>query len=413
MFVHRSVAMLACYCALASVFAQVSAPDTLRKSTPAPVATSSASVKWYEKVALKGYSQFRYNRLLETNPDLKCEQCDKSIGRGQSFSFRRARVILTGDIHPRVFFYLQFDYSADASPANKHFLQLRDAYADYAFDKHKTLRVRAGQSKVPYGFDNIQSSSIRLPFDRDDALNSAVPNERDLGVYLYYAPAAKRALFKKLTDEGLKGSGDYGVAAFGVYNGQSSNKPELNDYVHTVGRFSYPVKIGKKQIIEPGIQAYTGKFTLAADQISSGTKKNTDLTYIDRRVAASFILFPQPFGIAAEYNIGEGPAFDAATDSIRVQHLQGGYVTFSYRTKWKKTSLIPYLRYQVYDGGKKLETDARYHDVKETEIGLEWQPVHNLELTMAYQISDRQYADNKADYHEKGNLLRLQLQVNY
>jgi hypothetical protein len=32
---------------------------------------------------------------------------------------------------------------------------------------------------------------------------------------------------------------------------------------------------------------------------------------------------------------------------------------------------------------------------------------------MAYQISDRQYADNKADYHEKGNLLRLQLQVNY
>ncbi len=413
MYFHRSLAMLVCLCACTSVFAQVSVSDTLRKPvTPAVAPATPPPSKWYDKISLRGYSQFRYNRLLETNPDLKCEQCDKSIGKGQSFSFRRARLLLSGDIHPRVFLYLQFDYSADAGATNKHFLQVRDAYVDYAFDKHKTLRVRAGQSKVPYGFDNIQSSSIRLPFDRTDALNSALPNERDMGLFFYYAPAKKRALFKRLTDEGLKGSGDYGVAALGIYNGQTANKPELNDYVHTVARFSYPFEIGK-QIIEPGIQAYTGKFTLASDQISSGTRKNTDLTYADQRVAASFILFPQPFGVAAEYNIGKGPGFDPATDSIRVRNLHGGYITLSYRTKWKKKSLTPYLRYQVYTGGKKLELDARYYDVKETEIGLEWQPVHNLELTMAYEISDRHTSDAKADSHQRGNLLRLQLQVNY
>lgn len=412
MYLHRSMAMLACLCAVASLFAQGSAQDTLKKVAPTPVSSGQPHTKWYDKISIRGYSQFRYNRLLETNPDLKCEQCDKSIGRGQSFSFRRGRVVFSGDIHERVFMYLQFDYSSDAGSSNKHFLQVRDAYIDFAFDQKKTFRARAGQSKVPYGFDNLQSSSIRLPFDRSDAINSGTPNERDMGFFLLYAPQKTRTLFKKLTEEGLKGSGDYGMAAFGVYNGQSSNKPELNDYLHIVARLSYPFQAGR-QILEPGIQAYSGRFTLASDQLSAGVRKRSDLTYADRRIAASLVLFPQPFGLAAEYNIGEGPGFDAVTDSIRTQKLKGGYVTASYRNKWKKGFLIPYLRYQVYEGGKKLETDARYHHVKETEIGVEWQPVKNLEITLAYTISDRKYSDFKVDSNERGNLLRVQLQVIY
>ncbi len=412
MYLHRCMAMLACLCALASVSAQGSLQDTLKKTPPTSVTSGQPHSKWYDKISIRGYSQFRYNRLLETNPDLKCEQCDKSIGRGQSFSFRRGRVVLSGDIHERVFLYLQFDYSSDASNSNKHFLQVRDAYVDYAFDKKKTFRVRAGQSKVPYGFDNLQSSSNRLPFDRSDAINSGAPNERDMGVFFYYTSQKTRVLFKKLTEEGLKGSGDYGMAAIGAYNGQSANKPELNDNRHVVARFSYPFYAGR-QILETGIQAYVGQFTLAPEQLSTGVRKNTNLSYVDHRLAASVILYAQPFGLAAEYNIGEGPAFDAATDSIRVQNLKGGYVTASYRRKWKNGFFTPYLRYQVFEGGKKLETDARYHDVKETEIGVEWQPIKNLELTVAYQISDRKYSDFKIDSSERGNLLRVQLQVNY
>lgn len=409
---HRCMAMLVCLCAISSVFAQGVLQDSLLKSSPTTAKLSQAPVKWFDKISIRGYSQFRYNRLLETNPDLKCEQCDKSIGRGQSFSFRRGRLQLIGDIHERVFLYLQFDYSSDISSSNKHFLQVRDAYIDYSFDRKKTFRVRVGQSKVPYGFENLQSSSNRLTFDRSDALNSAAPNERDMGVFFYYAPQKSRALFKKLIDEGLKGSGDYGMAALGAYNGQSANKSELNDNRHVVARLSSPFQVGR-QILEPGIQAYTGQFTLSPDQVSTGVRCATNRTFTDRRMAASIILHPQPFGLAAEYNTGEGPAFDAATDSIRVQKLKGGYVLASYRTKWKKGFLMPYLRHQVYDGGKKQETDARYYHVKETEIGVEWQPVKNLELTLAYQISDRKYADFKVESIERGNLLRVQLQVNY
>ena len=38
---------------------------------------------------------------------------------------------------------------------NKHFLQVRDAYFDLALDKKKSYRIRFGQSKVPFGFENL------------------------------------------------------------------------------------------------------------------------------------------------------------------------------------------------------------------------------------------------------------------
>ena len=62
---------------------------------------------------------------------------------------------------------------------------------------------------------------------------------------------------KDLVKEGLKGSGDYGVFGLGVYNGQTANKPELNNSPHIVARASYPFEIGN-QVIEPGFQGYTG-----------------------------------------------------------------------------------------------------------------------------------------------------------
>jgi hypothetical protein len=67
----------------------------------------------------------------------------------------------------------------------------------------------------------------------------------------------------------------------------------------------------------------------------------------------------------------------------------------------------------VYEGGKKHEQDARHYDIKETEIGAEWLPFKNLEVTLAYVISHRKYSDFKTDYDEKGNYMRIQLQVNY
>jgi len=244
-------------------------------------------------------------------------------------------------------------------------------------------------------------------------LNSAVSNERDLGVFFYWAPKNTRKLFSELVKTGLKGSGDYGVFALGAYNGQTANNPELNDEPHVVARLTYPFQLGS-QIIETGVQAYTGKFVLTKSNLTSGVSYAESLNYLDQRAAASFILYPKPFGIQAEYNIGKGPEFNKLTDSIEVQNLKGGYVLLNYQLKLDNQILFPFVRYQVYDGGKKHEKDARSYDVNELEIGVEWQPYKQFELVAMYTISERRYEDfANQDNLQKGRLLRLQAQVNF
>ena len=385
------------------VFSQVKIDSTSNTS-------SSKDSKWYDKIAIRGYLQARYNRLLETNPDLKCEQCDKSMGENGGLFIRRMRIIFSGQISKRVYFYIQPDFASSAGTTG-NIAQLRDAYMDLGLDPNNEFRIRVGQSKVPYGFENMQSSQNRLPLDRNDALNSSVTNERDLGAFFYWAPKATRTLYADLVKDGLKGSGDYGVFAFGVYNGQTANQTERNDNLHLVTRLSYPIKI-KNQIIEPGIQAYTGKFVLLST--SKDVKKVANLEYLDQRVAASFILYPKPFGIQAEYNVGRGPEFNKLTDSIEVRNLQGGYITLSYLFKVKDQVFIPFARLQYYKGGKKHELDARSYEVNELEIGVEWQPSKYFELVAMYTMSQRRFEDYTVkDNFQKGNLLRLQAQINF
>lgn len=388
-------------------YAQHGTDSSTKKTIPVP------EKKWFDNISIRGYLQVRYNRLLETNPKLGNEQGDRSWGENGGFFLRRARVILSGQISKHVYFYFQPDFASSASSTSLHFGQLRDAYFDIGLDKDNEYRLRVGQSKVPYGFENMQSSQNRLPLDRNDALNSSVVNERDMGVFFYWAPKEKRDLFAALVKDGLKGSGDYGVFAFGAYNGQTANKPEQNNQPHIVTRFSYPFKIGN-QIIEPGIQAYTGKYVVTKDQISSGAKFNADRNYTDQRIAGTFVLYPKPFGIQAEYNIGKGPQFNTVTDSIETKSLQGGYITLSYMLHHKEQVIIPFMRGQYYQGGKKHELDARSYDMKELEFGIEWQPVKQFELVAMYTISNRRYEDFVLQNNlQKGSLLRLQAQINF
>ena len=326
---------------------------------------------------------------------------------------RRMRIIFYGQINKNVYFYVQPDFASSPASDRLHFAQIRDAYFDIGVDKDNEFRFRVGQSKVPYGFENMQSSQNRIPLDRNDALNSAVSNERDIGVFFYWAPKEKRKLFSSLVNDGLKGSGDYGVFAFGAYNGQTANNPELNNKLHIVSRLSYPFVINN-QIIELGVQAYKGKFVVPRANLSAGVKYNSDLNYTDERVAASFILYPKPFGVQAEYTIGRGPQFNNVTDSIEVKALNGGYITLSYMKKMQKQTIIPFIRYQYYNGGKKHERDARSYNVNELEVGAEWQLNKNFELVLNYTISKRRFEDYVLQNNlQSGNLLRIQAQVNF
>ncbi len=385
-------------------------------ATPTPGAKpAAASEKWYDKINIRGYTQIRYNRLFETNGNLRNEQGDRSIGDNNGFFIRRSRLVFSGQLNKRTSFYIQPDLASSAASNNLNFAQLRDAYFDLGFDDKNEYRIRLGQSKIPYSFENLQSSQNRLPLDRNDALNSAFANERDIGAFFYYAPEKIRKRFAYLTSSGLKGSGDYGVVGLGIFNGQTANRPEQNDGQHFVARVSYPFQIGK-QIIEPSLQGYTGRFRIPTDQLSTGVKFRADRNYIDERVAAGFTLYPQPFGLQAEYNVGRGPEFNKANDTIESRNLKGGYVLLSYRRELKdgKQTLTPFVRYQRYNGGKKQERDARSYDVRELEVGAEWQASQAFELTAQYTFARRRSEDfQNQDNNQRGQLLRLQAQFNY
>ena len=413
--ITRALLVLPLCLAASSLFAQT---DTAKAKIAAPAPAKKSH--WYDKISLRGYTQVRYNRLLETNPDLKFDG-DKSVGDKGGVLVRRGRLIFSGDVHPHVYFYFQVDFASSPSSSSILYGQVRDLYTDIYLDTGKVFRFRVGQSKIPYGFENMQSSQNRLPLDRADALNTAVPSERDMGAFFYWTPRKARERYEFLGDKGLKGSNNYGVFAFGVYNGQGMAKPELNNNMHIVSRLSYPFAFGK-QILEVGVQGYTGFITLESGQASSGVKKNLTSTYNEWRTAASISLAPQPFGLLAEYNIGEGPSYIlgndslGTSDSIGTTPLKGGFVTVFYMIHLKKTNqyLTPYFRAQYYSGGVKNATDAKAIKVNEYDLGLEYQIYKNLEITASYVYSIRNTSDKAKEFNnQSGNLLRLQLQFNY
>ena len=323
---------------------------------------------------------------------------DKSSGSDKSsFLIKRARLALSGDITDHLYFYLQTDLASSPS--------LKDAYADIFFDKNQEFRIRAGQSKIPYGFEGLQSSSERLTLDRTDAMNCC---DRDIGAFFYWTPTHIRDRFKAAKH--LKGTGDYGMLAFGVYSGQGENNVDLNDGVHLVGRLTYPYQFGNGQLIEAGVQAYHGRFTPKFDKT-----KITDLPgkgIKDERIGLHAVLYPQPFGLQAEWNWGNGPRLNDDRTMITNSTLNGGYVQAMYKTdRFRWGTLLPFIKWQHYNGALKFQDNAPRDRVRDLEFGVEWQISPALELTTVYHMMNR--TDIKNYERFKANVLRFQLQWIY
>ncbi len=381
---------------------------------------------------VRGYLQTRYTTMLGGDEGINLWS-DRSVGDDQSlgdadknFLIRRARLVFQGDVGKRLSFYVQPDLSNTVGGSG-HIFQMRDAYGDLYLTEDKVHRIRVGQSKVPFGFENTQSSSNRLALDRNDAMNSAVKDERDLGAFYYYTPRDVQSLFGEINSAGLKHSGNYGMFGFGFYNGQGANRGDRNDTEHVVARFSYPWKLASGQYFEAGIQAYSGKFVpttgayrAPGDVSRTPTIANEFLSgYRDERVGVSFVWFPQPFGIQAEWNWGKSPQLDLATNRIKEEDLDGGYIQAMLKVDNDLGTFFPFVRWQYFDGANKTETNAPANNVNDWELGVEWQIASEVELAAIYHRMNRTnlVTGNRAgrlDYQDfDADALRFQLQYNY
>jgi phosphate-selective porin len=399
------------------------------------------------KMNIRGYLQVRNATLSKDAKNVNLFS-DRSVANKDSikdkdgnFVIRRARLIISGSAGDRLDYYLQPDFASGPSGASTNgfqFAQLRDYYGDLNITKDKVHRIRVGQSKVPFGFENLQSSQNRLALDRADALNSAVKDERDIGAFYYYTPSDTQKLFKEIMDLGLKHSGNYGMFALGAYNGQGANQRESNDNYHLVARATYPWKTESGQIYEMGIQGYTGKYipsvgtkyrkvatpTVETTPTIEGSSTYNKYGIKDERAAISFMMYPMPFGLQGEWNWGKTPGLDAASGVVKEQKLDGGYVQAMYKIDHVKVgetdgTLIPFVRWQYFDGFQKAETNAPQNKVNDWETGVEWQIAPEVELVAYWHHMNRTNvvtgaASGTADYKKfNAEALRVQLQYNF
>ena len=399
--------------------------QALEQAAISKLAAGPREVPWYEKLSIDGYTQFRQTEQLNDAAYLTGGlPADRSVDSTQSFVVRRGRFKMSGDIG-RVYLYSQWDAAAsvDSGSSRNFGFQTRDLYADIALDEAKEHRVRVGVSKVPYGWVNLQSSQNRLAMERPEALNSAVEGERDQGVYYMWASKEKRDMFKMLVKDGFKGSGDYGVFTAGFYSGAGLNRADNNGEVHSLVRFSYPWVAASGQMYEAGIGAYAGRFKVTQGAGATGVttvaipdaNNNAD-GFKDRRAFATFIMYPQPWGIEAEWTTGQGPQMNDARTQILDGHLHGGYVMVNYRHKYgEQSELLPFVRWNYFDGARKFTTNAPKMCVNEIDIGAEWQWRKEVELQFMYTLSNERSNTSTSNPQviTGSRRLALQLQFNY
>jgi hypothetical protein len=390
--------------------------------------------RWFHKMRISGYAQFRYNQTTYLADDSApaTHAGDSSVGDNQTFLIRRARVIVAANVSDHLSVYLQPDFasSVPGSPDANQFVQIRDWYGDVYFDQEKEYRIRVGQSKIPYGWENLQSSSRRLALDRNDAFNSAVRNERDLGFFFYWTPKYVQEAFRTISERNLKESGDYGAFGIGIYNGQGGSFREQNDNVHLVSRFTWPLMFQNGQILELGIQGYTGDYVVLGSPIRPlgtgdvitpmGTRDvGGRRGFVDQRLGWTAVYYPQPWGLQAEWTIGRGPALNDEQTAIERRGLNGGYVMAMYKLDDFHGTWIPFVRYAFFEGGYKSARNAPFSEISELELGFEWQIRPEMRLNMMYTFTDRTNLDaftglDQQSYEQfVGQLWRTQLQLNY
>jgi hypothetical protein len=424
-------------------------PQAEKQASAAASALNKDTLKkeWFGRMSIRGYVQTRYTHVFGSGMDgtginTLHSPTETNISERDTFLMRRARMIFSGDVHDHLYLYWQMDAQASVptsyGESNASGLQTRDMYGDVSLDHDKEHRIRIGISKVPYGFVNLQSSQNRLSIERPEALNSAVEGERDLGVYYMWADKTARARFRELVQSGLKGSGDYGVFTLGAYNGQGLNKYDSNRSPHVVARLAYPFKLDNGQFFELGLGGYQGKFVVAP-----GAQKSTT-EYTDRRAAANFVWYPQPFGLEAEWTVGEGPEsvinYDSAgrgafthkttgartftfADSrgISIENLHGGYFMLNYKADTDVGTVIPFTRWSYFNGARKFVGNAPSQNVNEVDLGVEYQPWPSFEVALVYSRAFQRTNTGKSTqdaalpgiYNLAKNVDRVTLQLQY
>jgi hypothetical protein len=317
---------------------------------------------WTDTIKFGGYTQARWLYYPDGDPS-------------NEFMVRRAKIKMSAHPTERSEAEIQLDMGeGDAT--------VQDAWVQYDLTPAGDWRVRAGQQNVPFGLETPQSSSVRLPLERNWVSRRFVPGERDTGVCFFWTSPEDHALFDQVKKTGL-GEGDYGNVAIGFFNGQGRNEPEVNGSKHIAIRLSKPFKVDDR-VIEAGATYYGGKYHSAAGEGAD---------FDEYLVGLHAYLPPDPWGVQTEVFKGKTEGDD----------LDGYYVTGMYRPCEQGTAFV---RYDTYNGSRKGKGLGNVYDRDRWCIGYAHMLDAKTKVTLEYDLEDA--ADGSGQ-----DLLGLQMQVGY
>ncbi|RMF93509.1 MAG: hypothetical protein D6734_09970 [Candidatus Schekmanbacteria bacterium] len=226
------------------------------------------------KLNIGGYMQTDY-RYYEGGED---------ENNKNTFDIRRARLTASGNMFKNIKYKLQTDFSDEDD-------ELRDAYVD--IDYTPLAIVRAGQFKVPFGYEQTTSSTTFDFIERSVAGNFIASTSRDIGVMLFGSLFENRMKYY-----------------LGAFNGTGENSTDDNDSLTFIGRLLFSPFTNDKDSLLKGL-TFGGSFsggdreahssraiTLAArNKISNTVTVNGQRT----RAAAEARYFKGPFSLKGEY----------------------------------------------------------------------------------------------------------------
>lgn len=309
---------------------------------------------WYDTLKVSGYFQGRFVDY----PDYP--NVMRKTGGSNEFTVPRARLTVSAEPSPRTMIYTQIDVGSSKTT-------VKDAWAQITLDSQKAWRVRAGQQKVPFGFEVPQTDSDRLPLERSYMGQWAFPGNRDTGVVVFWSRPQDVAAFTEAR-KGDFGDGEYGTVALGFFNGQG-NELEANSQKLFVVRAAQPFTLGG-QYVEAGLSYYNGDYRSTAT-VTAGR------TYDDELAGAFAYLAPRPCGLLLEGYHGEMEGGDASC----------WFATGIYRTG---DAGAAFVRYDTYDGTRKGKGEDVTWDRDRWGVGYAYQIDERTRVTVEW---DREQAD--------------------
>ena len=317
------------------------------------VCAQEKTTKWYDNIKFSGYGMLQYQAE------------DKEGGAHNEFNLRLARFILDGKIG-------EFDYRAQIQGTNvkgpgEPTVQLVDLYTEWV--KHKEFRVKVGQFKRAFTFENPTHPITQ-------------------GWYSYAMVINNLSGFGDRTGEKSSGGRDIGLQVqgdllpdgngrrwlhyqVGVYNGEGINQKDKDQRKDIIGGLW----------VMPVAGVRIGAFGWTGSRADVGGKN---------RYALSAEFDKDEYTFRAEYlhsqGMGADPSFGDKAD---------GWYAFGI-VPVIKSKLHAKARYNCYRKAKEWDSSKTMY-----EVGLNYYFTKNLQLNAEYaRVNDRSIADpDKHNYN--------------